>query len=149
MLGNFGTYVLVEEAGRVLVEEVEYWWKYTHARMEVERRTITWENFKNAFLEKYFSKDVHNKEMKFHKLKQENMTVVDYATNFEELLRCKIYKAGVTYCNSMGLAKEKKFGSQSYILLYHSSKVVTVRETRRLCQPNQLGVVVEELLCVL
>lgn len=40
------------------------------------------------FLEKYFPEVMHNKkEIEFLELKQENMTVVDYAAKFEELVK--------------------------------------------------------------
>jgi len=76
----FGTYTLVEEA--------EYWWENTRQRLEVEGQAITWEAFKEVFLEKYFPEDVRNrKEMEFLELKQGNMTVAEYTAKFEELVR--------------------------------------------------------------
>ncbi|RDY08945.1 hypothetical protein CR513_06765, partial [Mucuna pruriens] len=57
----FDTYVLVEEG--------EYWWENTRDRLE------------RVFLEKNFLEDVREKkEMEFLKLKQDNSTVADYAT---------------------------------------------------------------------
>lgn len=56
--------------------------------MEVKGRQITWDNFKEIFLENYFQIDVRNKkEMKFLELKQGNMVVADYTLKFEELSR--------------------------------------------------------------
>jgi len=76
----FGTYTLVEEA--------EYWWENTRQCLEVEGQVVTWDVFKRVFLEKYFPEDVRNKkEMEFLELKQGNMTVVEYAAKFEELVR--------------------------------------------------------------
>lgn len=56
--------------------------------MEVDNVDITWDIFKNEFLEKYFLAQVRSrKEIEFLQLKQGNMNVVDYADKFEELLR--------------------------------------------------------------
>ena len=53
-----------------------------------EHLPMTWEIFKRVFLEKYFPKDVRNKkEMKFLKLKQRNIAVVEYVAKFKELGR--------------------------------------------------------------
>lgn len=47
---------------------------------------ITWNNFKNEFLDKYFPPYVYSrKEIEILELKQGNMNVVDYAAKFEEL----------------------------------------------------------------
>ena len=47
------------------------------------------------FLEKYFPKDVRNKnEMEFLELKQGNMTVAEYAAKFEELVRYFLHYQG-------------------------------------------------------
>ncbi|XP_057426016.1 uncharacterized protein LOC130719407 [Lotus japonicus] len=49
---------------------------------------MTWEIFKNSFLEKYFPADARGrKEMEFLELKQEAMSVGEYAAKFEELCR--------------------------------------------------------------
>ncbi|XP_050902471.1 uncharacterized protein LOC127113967 [Lathyrus oleraceus] len=79
----------------MLFEEDEYLWKNAHQR-EDACTDITWDNFKREFLEKYFSDDVHNKKkIEFLKLKQGNMTVVDYVAKFEELSRFFPYYNGV------------------------------------------------------
>jgi len=76
----FGTYTLVEEA--------EYWWENTCQCLEAKGQAVTWEIFKRVFLEKYFPEDVRNKkEMEFLELKQGNMTVVEYAAKFKEIMR--------------------------------------------------------------
>ncbi|KAL5128316.1 hypothetical protein HKD37_14G040582 [Glycine soja] len=76
----FGTYTLVEEA--------EYWWENTCQCLEAKGQVVTWEIFKRVFLEKYFPEDVRNKkEMEFLELKQGNMTVVEYAAKFKEIMR--------------------------------------------------------------
>jgi len=54
--------------------------------LEAVGTEITWEVFRNEFLGKYFLVDVRNKkETEFLELKQGSMSVVDYATKFEEL----------------------------------------------------------------
>ncbi|XP_050877189.1 uncharacterized protein LOC127080948 [Lathyrus oleraceus] len=74
----FGTYMLSEE--------VEYWWKNTLQRMEIANAKITWANFRNEFMDKYFPVDVYSrKEMVVLELKKGNMIVADYAAKFEEL----------------------------------------------------------------
>jgi len=76
----FGTYTLMEEA--------EYWWENTHQCLDAKGQDVTWDVFKKVFLEKYFPEDVRNKkEMEFLELKQGNMTIVEYAAKFEELVR--------------------------------------------------------------
>lgn len=49
--------------------------------------------FKVQFLDKYFPKDMcSKKDIKFIELKQGNMTVVEYAAKFGELLKfCSYY----------------------------------------------------------
>lgn len=44
--------------------------------------------FRKEFLEKYFPEEVRGKkEIEFLKLKQENMTVAEYAAKFEALVK--------------------------------------------------------------
>ena len=71
-----------------LVEEVEYWWENTRQCLEAKGQVVTWETFKMVFLEKYFREDVRKmNEMEFLELKQGNMTVVEYAAKFKELMK--------------------------------------------------------------
>ncbi|XP_050915354.1 uncharacterized protein LOC127130378 [Lathyrus oleraceus] len=54
----------------MLSKEAKYWWENTHQRMEYVGTTISWNNFKNEFLDKYFPDDVRNgKEIEFLELK--------------------------------------------------------------------------------
>ncbi|KAL5131182.1 hypothetical protein HKD37_12G034110 [Glycine soja] len=47
-----------------------------------------WKTFRQTFLAKYFLEDVKNmKEMELLKLKQGSMTVAEYATRFENMVR--------------------------------------------------------------
>ena len=77
---QFGTHMLEEEA--------EDWWGNTSQRFDEDGTVVTWIMFKNAFLEKYFPEDVRGKkEIEFLELKQENSSVADYASKFEELVK--------------------------------------------------------------
>lgn len=54
--------------------------------MEAEGTGVTWNVFKDRFLEKYFPADIRDKkEMEFLALKQGSMTVREYDAKFEEL----------------------------------------------------------------
>lgn len=56
--------------------------------MEVVGAEITWATFRIAFLEKYFPADVrYKKGIEFLELKQWSLTVAEYATKFEELVK--------------------------------------------------------------
>ncbi|XP_028215148.1 uncharacterized protein LOC114397257 [Glycine soja] len=75
-------------ATHMLADEAEYWWENTRSRLEgVGGVVVQWETFRQTFLEKYFPKDVKNrKELEFLELKQESMTVAEYAARFENLV---------------------------------------------------------------
>ena len=69
-----------------LKNEATYWWESVK-NMEgtVE---ITWERFKELFLEKYFLRFLQDQmELNFLELKQGNMSVVEYENKFAELAR--------------------------------------------------------------
>ena len=60
----------------------------THPRLEGASDVVPWGTFRQTFLEKYFPEDVKNrKEIEFLELKQESMTVAEYETRFENLVR--------------------------------------------------------------
>ena len=66
--------------------EVIYWWDSVRALEEVQ--PVTWNRFKELFLEKYYPKFMQNQmERKFLELKQGNMTVLEYEKKFTELSR--------------------------------------------------------------
>ncbi|KAK7264749.1 hypothetical protein RJT34_32359 [Clitoria ternatea] len=76
----FATYALSEDA--------EHWWDSMRKQFEVNDVEITWDYFKDMFLEKYFPADVKEKrQFEFLSLTQGNMTVGEYASRFEELSR--------------------------------------------------------------
>lgn len=70
----------------MLAQEAEYWWTRAKRRLEAGGEVVSWEKFKSEFLKKCFSKDLRNKkEVEFLQLKQENMSVAEYAAKFEEI----------------------------------------------------------------
>lgn len=76
----FGTHMLSEEA--------EDWWDNARQRLKVTSTRVSWAVFKAQFLEKWFPKDVcSNKEIEFLELKQENLMIVEYVAEFEELVK--------------------------------------------------------------
>src|SRR4030065_1334311 len=86
----------VRLATHMLSEEDESWWLNTCQRLMATGVVISWDVFRDAFLEKYFPEDVKCKKgCEFLELKQGNMSVADYAAKFEELSRfCPRYLAG-------------------------------------------------------
>lgn len=73
-------------AGYLLKGEANYWWE---SKRDFEGAGIvTWERFKELFLEKYFPDYMQGQmEIKFLELKQGNMTVAEYEARFSELSR--------------------------------------------------------------
>lgn len=60
----------------MLTKDTKYWWESTHQCLVAEARLVTWDVFKEIFLEKYFPEYIRNKkEMEFLELKQWNMTM--------------------------------------------------------------------------
>ena len=71
-----------------LEEVAEDWWDNTSQRFAEDGVVVTWLVFKDAFLEKYFPLNVRGrKEIEFLELKQENSSVAEYASKFEELVK--------------------------------------------------------------
>lgn len=70
----------------LLKGEANYWWE---AKKNTETDAIvTWERFKQLFLEKYFPRFMRTQmDLKFLELKQNNMSVADYEAKFTELSR--------------------------------------------------------------
>nr|XP_004516056.1 uncharacterized protein LOC101501484 [Cicer arietinum] len=80
--------VKVEYATYLMICEAEYWWRGAKKMMEKNHEELTWEAFKNKFLEKYFPKsDRTEKEAQFLKLYQGNLTIAVYAAKFESLTK--------------------------------------------------------------
>ena len=64
----------------ILVEGAENWWRFTKQQLKDEGRQITWEVFKQKFLEKYFPEDLRRKkEVEFLNLCQGIMYVGEYS----------------------------------------------------------------------
>ncbi|XP_058733723.1 uncharacterized protein LOC131605379 [Vicia villosa] len=77
---QFGTHMLEKEA--------EDRWNNTLQRFEEDGIEVTWDLFRDVFLENYFPEDCRGKkEVEFLELKQGNGTVAVYATKFQELLK--------------------------------------------------------------
>lgn len=77
---RFGTHMLVGDA--------DDWWMNARRVLENKDEEITWAVFNREFLRKYFPEDVHaKKEIEFLELKLGNMTMIEYATKFEELAK--------------------------------------------------------------
>lgn len=72
----------------MLTEEVEHWWEKCRQQMQVEGTTVTWVEFRQRFLKKYFPVDIKDKkEIEFLALRQGSISFGDYAAKFEELVR--------------------------------------------------------------
>ncbi|XP_058776259.1 uncharacterized protein LOC131650569 [Vicia villosa] len=70
-------------------------WLETRQRLEAAGEEITWDVFRREFLRKYYPEIVRGKkEIEFHKLKQGNMSVTDYAAKFTELAKFYPYYDG-------------------------------------------------------
>ncbi|XP_063941272.1 uncharacterized protein LOC135149476 [Daucus carota subsp. sativus] len=73
-------------ASHYLKNEATYWWESVK-NMEGTLE-ITWERFKELFLEKYFPRFLQDQmELNFLELKRGNMSVVEYENKFAELAR--------------------------------------------------------------
>ena len=77
----------------MLEGEAEDWWDNSRQRKEAAGTAITWAVFRTEFLEKYFPEDARSKrEIDFLELKQGNMSIDEYASRFEELVKyCSQY----------------------------------------------------------
>ena len=64
------------------------WWLETCQKLEVAGENITWAMFHREFMRNYFPEDVcGKKEIEFLELKQGSMSVVEYASKFDELAK--------------------------------------------------------------
>ncbi|XP_073271560.1 uncharacterized protein [Primulina huaijiensis] len=67
----------------MLVKAARIWWEATKVRVTV--RELKWDEFKELFYVKYFSREVRAKKVKeFLELRQAAMTVNEYTFKFEE-----------------------------------------------------------------
>nr|XP_017224824.1 PREDICTED: uncharacterized protein LOC108201049 [Daucus carota subsp. sativus] len=75
-----------EFASYYLKEEATYWWESVRAMEGTE--DVTWDRFKELFLEKYFPQFLQDRmELQFLELKQGDMSVAEYEKKFAELAR--------------------------------------------------------------
>ena len=66
--------------------EAQVWWNWAKTSRDLE--AMTWEEFQELFMGKYFSATVrHAKAQEFLELRQETMTVMEYMAKFTELAR--------------------------------------------------------------
>ena len=66
--------------------EAQVWWRWARTSRELE--VMTWAEFQELFMGKYFPETVrHVKAQEFPELKQGATTVMDYMTRFTELAR--------------------------------------------------------------
>ena len=66
--------------------EAQVWWRWARTSRDLE--VMTWAEFQELFMGKYFPKTVrHAKAQEFLELKQGVMTVMDYVARFTELAR--------------------------------------------------------------
>ena len=73
-------------ASYYLKSEANYWWELVEPLEEVE--IVSWDRFKELFLEKYFPKYMQSQmELKFFELIKENSYVMEYERKFTELAR--------------------------------------------------------------
>ncbi|XP_057719986.1 uncharacterized protein LOC130934429 [Arachis stenosperma] len=78
----------VEFATYQLQGEAQYWWQGTRRILQLDGVAISWEVFRTEFYKKYFPNSARNaKELELMQLKQGQMTVVEYTSEFEELCR--------------------------------------------------------------
>ena len=72
----------------MLTVEADDWWLKTCQRLEAAGENVTWAVFRREFPRKYFPEDVRGKkEIEFLELKQGSMSVVEYASKFDELAK--------------------------------------------------------------
>ncbi|KAL3498592.1 hypothetical protein ACH5RR_041324 [Cinchona calisaya] len=72
-----------------LVGDAENWWRSMEPMIDVAGNDITWEEFKEMFLDQYFPRALRKKRQNdFYSLRQiRNMTVLQYANKFTSLGR--------------------------------------------------------------
>ena len=66
--------------------EAQVWWRWARTSRDLE--VMTWEEFQELFMGKYFSETTrHAKAQQFLEMKQGATTVMDYVARFTELTR--------------------------------------------------------------
>lgn len=68
--------------------QAEFWWQSVKRRRGPDEPPMEWQEFQEAFFEKYFPEPIRDQlEKDFMDLKQEGMTVIQYESRFDELSR--------------------------------------------------------------
>ncbi|XP_022856963.1 uncharacterized protein LOC111378030 [Olea europaea var. sylvestris] len=77
----------------MLIGAAGHWWEsVSRTRTEEQQRNLTWEQFKDEALAKYFPQALRDfKESEFLQLRQGNMSLTDYERQFEQLSRYAPY----------------------------------------------------------
>ncbi|XP_057426018.1 uncharacterized protein LOC130719409 [Lotus japonicus] len=76
----------VNFAAFMLKGDAEYWWRSAKQLMTANHKAITWESFKQAFMDKYFPETAREElVLQFLRLRQGTMTVGEYAAKLEAL----------------------------------------------------------------
>src|ERR1044072_6879715 len=131
--------------------DVEYWWRSARQLMTANQVAVTWDTFKQAFLEKYFPETARDDmEEKFLRLKQGTMTVGEYAARLETLSKYfRFFQDQVdeTYlCNRflMGLRNEieesvRPLGIRNFRQLIEKSREVEAMKNRRSSRQDSGG----------
>jgi len=79
---------MVRFGTHMLAKEVDDWWVSTRPLLENGAEGVTWAVFRREFLSRYFPEDVRKKkEIEFLELKQGDMSVMEYAAKFVELVK--------------------------------------------------------------
>ncbi|XP_022865485.1 uncharacterized protein LOC111385333, partial [Olea europaea var. sylvestris] len=77
----------------MLVGAAGHWWEsVSRTRTEEQQRNLTWEQFKDEVMAKYFPQALRDfKESEFLQLRQGNLSLNDYERQFEQLSRYAPY----------------------------------------------------------
>ncbi|XP_022875685.1 uncharacterized protein LOC111394144 [Olea europaea var. sylvestris] len=77
----------------MLIGAAGHWWEsVSRTRTEEQQRNLTWEQFKDEVMTKYFPQALRDfKESEFLQLRQENMSLIDYERQFEQLSRYALH----------------------------------------------------------
>ncbi|XP_050877720.1 uncharacterized protein LOC127081511 [Lathyrus oleraceus] len=115
----------VQFGTHMLEKEVEDWWRNTVQRFDEDGIEVTWALLRDAFLEKYFPKDIRGKKgIEFLELKQGNGTVTEYAAKFEDLIKfCPHYNTAnverskcLKFVNDLGPDIKKEMSYQKIMI---------------------------------
>ncbi|XP_057540618.1 uncharacterized protein LOC130818464 [Amaranthus tricolor] len=80
---------MIDQAAFYLVEDADYWWKHSKARLIVENDgELSWERFKGALRDQFYPPHVRkDKSNEFARFEMRNLTVDDYYQKFMEFLK--------------------------------------------------------------